>query len=87
MWRGSAANLHRRRRCVPFLDARGAVARTIHIGPYHLLSGAHSAILDWCAEANVPLAGPNWEIYGHWTDDPSQLRTDVCYLLRSTGRT
>jgi len=26
-------------------------------------------------------AGPNWEIYGHWTDDPAQLRTDVFYLL------
>ena len=32
-------------------------------------------------------AGPNWEVYGHWlaawNDDPSQIRTDVFYLLRS----
>jgi hypothetical protein len=33
------------------------------------------------------LAGPNWEIYGHWQNewnkDPSQIRTDVYYLLTS----
>ena len=28
-------------------------------------------------------AGPAWEIYGDWTDDPAQLRTDVQYLLGS----
>jgi hypothetical protein len=31
------------------------------------------------------LAGPQWEIYGHWlpewNKDPSQIRTDVYYLL------
>jgi hypothetical protein len=31
------------------------------------------------------LAGPNWEVYGHWQDewnsDPSKIRTDVFYLL------
>jgi len=30
-------------------------------------------------------AGPNWEIYGHWQSEwntnPSQIRTDVYYLL------
>ena len=31
------------------------------------------------------LAGPNWEVYGHWHDDPSQLRTDVFYLLQDAG--
>jgi effector-binding domain-containing protein len=72
-----------------FLSATpaGAVARTVHMGPYRLLSRAHSAILDWCAATDVLLAGPNWEIYGHWNDDPAQLRTDVCYLLRETDGT
>jgi effector-binding domain-containing protein len=72
-----------------FLSATpaGAVARTVHMGAYHLLSRAHSAILDWCAGKEVLLAGPNWEIYGHWNDDPAQLRTDVCYLLQETGGT
>jgi hypothetical protein len=29
------------------------------------------------------LAGPNWEIYGDWNDQPDQLRTDVFYLLKN----
>ena len=32
------------------------------------------------------LAGPNWEIYGHWVDewnrDPTKIRTEVFYLLK-----
>jgi hypothetical protein len=35
------------------------------------------------------LAGPNWEVYGHWTDewnsDPAKIRTDVFYLLVANG--
>ena len=23
----------------------------------------------------------SWEVYGHWSEDPAQLRTDVFYLL------
>jgi len=34
-----------------------------------------------------PLAGANWELYGHWLDewnsDPSKIRTDIFYLLKS----
>jgi effector-binding domain-containing protein len=63
----------------------GRVATTAHIGPYQRLGDAHTAIRKWCADHNVPLAGPNWEIYGHWTDDPTQLRTDVFYLLQDTA--
>lgn len=60
----------------------GRVATAAHIGPYHLLGGAHQAILHACQAQGHCLAGPNWEIYGHWTDDPTQLRTDVFYLLK-----
>jgi effector-binding domain-containing protein len=28
------------------------------------------------------LAGPRWEIYGHWRADPSELETEVFWLLR-----
>jgi effector-binding domain-containing protein len=42
---------------------------------------AHNAIHQWAKENNQPLAGPSWEIYGHWTDDPAALRTDIYYLL------
>jgi effector-binding domain-containing protein len=60
----------------------GWVASTIHFGPYHLLGAAHAAVCKWCCENGRALAGPNWEVYGHWNDDPAKLRTDVFYLLR-----
>jgi effector-binding domain-containing protein len=63
----------------------GRVASVVHFGPYQQLGVAHQAIRDWCSAHNLQLAGPNWEIYGHWRDDwnadPSRIRTDVFYLL------
>jgi effector-binding domain-containing protein len=67
----------------------GVVATAVHFGPYDRLHEAHQAIRQWCASHTYPLAGPNWEIYGHWTDecnrDPMKIRTDVCYLLEMDG--
>ncbi len=67
----------------------GTVATTVHFGPYQLLGGAHEAITTWCANQGHILAGPCWEIYGHWLDewnnDPSKIRTDVFYLLKARG--
>jgi effector-binding domain-containing protein len=60
----------------------GLVATTAHIGQYARLGDAHKTIVDWCANQSHTLAGPNWEIYGHWTDDMTKLRTDVYYLLK-----
>jgi effector-binding domain-containing protein len=64
----------------------GPVATTVHFGPYQRLGAAHEAIQAWCQQNGRALAGPSWEIYGHWKDewnnDPSQIRTDVFYLLR-----
>ncbi|MEP6918801.1 MAG: GyrI-like domain-containing protein [Acidobacteriota bacterium] len=63
----------------------GAVASATHFGPYGGLGAAHDAIRQWCSANHQRLAGPNWEIYGHWESewnaDPSQIRTDVFYLL------
>ena len=63
----------------------GTVATTTHLGPYQLLANAHRAIREWCKHNGHRMAGPNWEIYGHWRDewnnDPSQIVTDVFYLL------
>src|SRR5262249_49568134 len=63
----------------------GPVATTTHYGPYRQLHMAHEAIRQWCARHGHALAGPNWEIYGHWQDewnrDPTKIRTDVFYLL------
>ena len=61
----------------------GNVATTVHIGPYNLLGNAHSAVLAECRAKDLTLAGPSWEIYGHWTDNPRELRTDVFYLIDS----
>ncbi len=67
----------------------GAVATTTHFGPYDQLCGAHQAIHQWCANHGYTLAGPSWEIYGHWIDewnkDPAKIRTDVFYLLKTGG--
>jgi effector-binding domain-containing protein len=63
----------------------GQVVRTARLGPYGGLRGAHDAIHRWCAAQGRQLAGPCWEIYGHWQSawdaNPSQIRTDVFYLL------
>jgi len=63
----------------------GVVASTTHFGPYGGLGAAHDAVLQWCKANNRSLAGPSWEIYGHWQRewdaDPSQIRTDIYYLV------
>jgi effector-binding domain-containing protein len=59
----------------------GTVATTVHIGPYDRLGEAHEAVLRWCRDNHHDPAGPNWEIYGHWDDDPEKLETEVFYLL------
>jgi len=64
----------------------GLVASATHFGPYGGLRAAHDAVHEWCMSNNQRVAGPSWEIYGHWLDewngDPSRIRTDVFYLLR-----
>jgi len=63
----------------------GAVASTTHFGPYGGLGAAHDAIRRWCEANSHLLAGPSWEIYGHWQNDwnahPERIRTDIFYLL------
>lgn len=63
----------------------GRVAIATHFGPYARLGEAHQAIRRWCVDHDYLLAGPNWEIYGHWekewTDNPDKIQTDVHYLL------
>ena len=65
----------------------GTIATTTHWGPYSEIPQAHGAIRQWCRDNRRSIAGPNWEVYGDWSDDPAQLRTDICYLLESGART
>ena len=65
----------------------GMAAMTTHIGDYGRLAEANAAILNWCHAQGRKLAGPSWEIYGHWDPDPAKLRTEVYYLLVDPGTT
>lgn len=63
----------------------GRVAVVTHLGPYGGLGQAHAAVRDWAKTNGHRLAGPNWEVYGHWQDawnaNPSLIRTEVCYQV------
>lgn len=62
------------------------VATATHFGPYQELGRTHDAVLQWCSAQKLEVAGPSWEIYGHWEDawnhDPSRIRTDIFYALK-----
>ncbi len=60
----------------------GEVAVATHWGDYANLDVAHSAVIAWCERNGRERTGTRWEIYGHWTDDPTHRRTDVYYQLR-----
>lgn len=64
----------------PLLDQVYAAATT-HWGDYRL-GEAHDAVVTWCRTTGHTLAGISWEVYGHWHDDPTKIRTDIFYLLR-----
>jgi effector-binding domain-containing protein len=59
----------------------GRAVTTTHWGSYDDLPAAHRAILDWCRERSLMPTGRNWEVYGHWSDDPARRRTDVFHQL------
>jgi len=59
----------------------GEAATATHWGDYGGIGQAHSAVVEWCRDNGRALAGPSWEIYGHWVPDVTKLRTDVFYLL------
>jgi effector-binding domain-containing protein len=66
----------------------GAAAVVTHFGPYGGLGAAHAAVRIWCEANGHRLAGPNWEIYGHWQQEwntnPALIRTDVFYQIASS---
>ena len=66
---------------VPVTSPGGLVATTVHLGPYDKLGDASSALHEFYRTHDHPIAGPTWEEYGDWSDDPSKLRTDVFVLV------
>ncbi|MEO5820783.1 MAG: GyrI-like domain-containing protein [Vicinamibacteraceae bacterium] len=63
----------------------GTVATVTHLGPYGGLGAAHDAVRQYCEANGHRLAGPSWEVYGHWQRewdaDPAAIRTDIYHLL------
>lgn len=54
----------------------GKAAHAIHLGPYNEMGRAYDAIKTFCAKQGM-VAGVHWEVYGDWSDEPAELRTDV----------
>lgn len=59
----------------------GEAATATHWGDYATLGDAHDAVVSWCRATGRKLSGTSWEVYGHWTGNPADQRTDVFYLL------
>jgi hypothetical protein len=58
----------------------GGAVTTTHWGDYSALGDAHTAVVNWCRSHDLPLAGPRWEVYGHWREGAIP-RTDIYYLV------
>jgi effector-binding domain-containing protein len=72
-------------RVVPSTLPGGEVAMTIHRGPPEGIGAAHEAVLRWCRAHDRDVAGPRWEVYGDWREDPAAFETTVFWLLRVPG--
>ena len=67
---------------MPFETPAGAAAHVTHLGDYGQMKSAHDAIHQWVSAQGRKLTGASWEVYGDWSDDPAQLRTDIFYQLK-----
>jgi hypothetical protein len=45
------------------------------------IAAAHDRIRSWCAEHGHTPTGVCWEIYGHWSQDPSRMYTEAYHAL------
>lgn len=57
-------------------------ARGSHRGDYAKLGTTHDAVLECVQAQGLERAGPVWEIYGHWRENPDELETEIYHLLR-----
>ncbi|MGZ4197624.1 MAG: GyrI-like domain-containing protein [Solirubrobacteraceae bacterium] len=60
----------------------GDVATAVHRGDYAEMGRTHSAVTEFIAANGLDRVGPSWEIYGHWREDPSELETEIYYLVQ-----
>jgi len=68
-------------RLEPYEIAFGRYARHRHVGPYNLLGKAHEAMHGEIARQGLKMIRPAVEIYGHWQEDETKLKTDVLIPL------
>jgi effector-binding domain-containing protein len=64
----------------------GEVATVAYFGDYSQMAPAYAAIEQWCGANGRRPAGPSWEVYGDWVDDPAKRRTDIYFLLTPYSR-
>jgi len=69
-------------RVVPSQLPAGDVVTAVHRGDYAQLGRTHDAVGEFIAAQGLVRVGPSWEIYGHWREDPSELETEVYYLVQ-----
>ena len=53
-----------------------------HIGPYDKLQEAGATIAAQLKQDGIRTGLPYLEIYGHWTEDPSKLETEMLWSIQ-----
>ena len=61
----------------------GEVAHAVYFGPYNQMRPAHDAARACAHDAGREITGASWEVYGDWTENPDNLRTDIFWLLKA----
>ena len=65
----------------PVSTPAGEVVTVTHWGDYSAMRPAYAALEDWCRVNQRRTTGTSWEVYGDWSNDPSQVRTDIFFQL------
>jgi effector-binding domain-containing protein len=66
---------------IPFETPACQAAHAVHFGHYSKLRPAHEAAKAAATRQGRSITGASWEVYGDWTEDLAQLRTDVFWQL------
>ena len=59
----------------------GRFITVLHVGPVDRLGEAYDALHAHIRAQNLTPAGPYWEFYGHWSEDPQKFEKSVSYAL------
>ena len=59
-------------------------AATFHqYGDYSKLIDTNLTIRQWCKQQDLKVDNISWDLYGDWDEDPTKVRTDVFYHLKT----